>query len=879
MAYTEEKRMKPNEKLSTGLPGFDKIIKQVLPGDNIVWQVDSLADFLPFVKAYCKNALVSGWKLVYFRFGNHAPFVTAEEGAYVVELDPNQGFETFTTKVHAVINQFGKGHYYLFDCLSELAPAWCNDRMLGNFFMQVCPYLYYAQTVTTFALLRDYHSHHATRLIIDTAQIVSNVYHYKNNIYVQPLKVDSRYSTTMNMIHIWKDNDFLPVRDSGTITEILSNVRGVELDVANERLGFWARTFQDAEQLIKDYENNNCTSEDIDKRFEQVVRMAVSHDERMLKIARKYLNLSDVLRIRRRMIGTGLIGGKSVGMLLARAILRKTDSRLSSLLEPHDSFFIGSDVFYTYLVRNKIWWIRQKQRTSKNFLDGAAEGRQRILQGDFPDYIIKQFSDLLDYFGQSPIIVRSSSLLEDNYGNAFSGKYESFFCTNQGTRQQRLNEFTDAVRKIYASSMGEDALMYRAKWGLLEKDEPMGLLIQRVSGAPHGRYFFPQAAGVALSFNPYVWNEDIDPKAGMIRLVFGLGTRAVDRNDDDYARIVALNAPSKTPQTSETANKYTQQKVDCIDLEAREFITKQFAEIVSASSSDDYLPLDLFASRDREMEKRAARLGRKDIFSRSLTFENLLNKTDFAKEMRDILKTLQEVYESPVDVEFTVNFVSDTEFKINILQCRPMEQRGSETIIELGAKKEPKDIIIDAAGPVIGQGRDITIDRIIYVSPSQYTKLKISERYEIARLIGKISHIDTDEKDKAIMLLGPGRWGTSTPSLGVPVSYPEINTISVLVEIVLLNKDMAADISLGTHFFNDLIESDTLYLGLLSHRTSNILRTDFFENSPNILTEILPDAQNWTNVLKVIDPQKTCPGRTINLYANAIEQKFVCYCK
>ena len=292
--------------------------------------------------------------------------------------------------------------------------------------------------------------------------------------------------------------------------------------------------------------------------------MVISRDERILNIARKYLNLADIIRIRKRMIGTGLIGGKSVGMLLARAILEKTDDRFKQLLEPHDSFFIGSDVFYTYLVRNKIWWIRQKQRTSKNFLDGAAEGRQRILQGEFPEYIIKQFIDVLDYFGQSPIIVRSSSLLEDNYGNAFAGKYESFFCTNQGTRQQRLAEFTDAIRKIYASSMGEDALMYRAKWGLLEKDEPMGLLIQRVSGAPHGRYFFPQAAGVALSFNPYAWSEDIDPKAGMMRLVFGLGTRAVDRNDDDYVRIVALNAPARRPEANiDEARKYTQQKVDC----------------------------------------------------------------------------------------------------------------------------------------------------------------------------------------------------------------------------------------------------------------------------------------------------------------------------
>jgi pyruvate, water dikinase len=870
--------MKPNEKLSTGLPGFDKVIKQVLPGDNIVWQVDSVEDIWPFVEPYCKNAIGSGWELVYFRFAKHKPLVTAEAGANVIELDPQQGFETFTTKVHSVINQFGKGHYYLFDCLSELATAWCNDRMLGNFFMQVCPYLYYAQTVTTFALLRNYHSYHAARPILETAQIISNVYKYKGNIYIHPLKVDGRYSTTMNMIHLWKGDDFLPVRDSGAITEILSNVGGLELDVANERLGFWAKTFHEAEQLLKDYDNKLCTDEAIDKKFQQLVRMVISRDERILKLARKYLNLADIMRIRKRMIGTGLIGGKSVGMLLARAILEKTNERFKQLLEPHDSFFIGSDVFYTYLVRNKIWWIRQKQRTSKNFLDGAAEGRQRILQGEFPEYIIKQFSDILDYFGQSPIIVRSSSLLEDNYGNAFAGKYESFFCTNQGTRQQRLIEFTDAVRKIYASSMSEDALMYRAKWELLEKDEPMGLLVQRVSGAPHGRYFFPQAAGVALSFNPYGWSEDIDPKAGMIRLVFGLGTRAVERNDDDYARIVALNAPARRPETNiDQARKYTQQKVDCIDLEAREFVSKPFAEVVSTNGNGNLL-LDLFASRDREMEKRAAQLGQKEIFSWAITFEKLLTKTDFAKDMREMLRIIEDVYGVAVDVEFTVNFLGETEYKINILQCRPLEMGGGGATADPTTTIKPQDLMIEAWGPVIGQSRQETLDQIIYVVPDEYLKLKISDRYELARLIGKLSHIET-EKGKTIMLLGPGRWGTSTPSLGVPVSYPEINTISILVEIALLSREMSADVSLGTHFFNDLIESDTLYLGLLPHRQNNKIKTAFFENSPNSLAEIFPGAQQWTSVLKVINPEKVCPGRTLNLYVNAIEQKFICYCK
>ena len=102
-----------------------------------------------------------------------------------------------------------------------------------------------------------------------------------------------------------------------------------------------------------------------------------------------------------------------------------------------------------------------------------------MLKGTFPEFILEQFVEMLDYFGQSPIIVRSSSLLEDNFGNAFSGKYESVFCANQGTRSERLEAFLSAVRRVYASTMSRDALMYRADRGLLDSDEQMALLVQQ----------------------------------------------------------------------------------------------------------------------------------------------------------------------------------------------------------------------------------------------------------------------------------------------------------------------------------------------------------------------------------------------------------------
>ena len=385
--------------------------------------------------------------------------------------------------------------------------------------------------------------------------------------------------------------------------------------------------------------------------------------------------------------------------------LKKSGQRWKILLEPHDSFFIGADVFYTFLVQNKIWWTRQKQKDKEHFLEGADESRQRMLEGVFPEYITKQFGDLLDYFGQSPIIIRSSSLLEDAFGNAFAGKYESIFCANQGPRAKRLEDFMSAIRRIYASSMSEKALNYRAQRGLLDKDEQMALLVQRVSGAPYGKNFFPQAAGVGFSFNPYVWSENIEPEAGMVRLVFGLGTRAVDRSDDDYTRIVALDAPELRPETNlRQIRQFAQQRIDLLDLEANQLSSKGFEEIAQDCGR---IPMSMFASRDTALERRAAESGIENVFSYTLTFNDLLTKTDFASDMRQMLSILEKAYDCPVDIEFTLNFFGNNEYKINLLQCRPLQLRGGGNIRAVWPDIEQKNVIIRAVGPVIGQSRFI----------------------------------------------------------------------------------------------------------------------------------------------------------------------------
>ncbi len=282
--------------------------------------------------------------------------------------------------------------------------------------------------------------------------------------------------------------------------------------------------------------------------FRTLASMMFTRDERLLGMAEKYLTLGDMLGIWKRMIGTGLIGGKSVGMLLARAMLRTTHPRWNELLEAHDSFFIGSDVFYSFLVENGCWWLRQKQHDRQGFLDDIEEARRRIITGNLsrqhPQGLCRDAGLLRPVADhrqvQQPVggqlrqrlrrqirkrVLRQSGLAPETAGGFRRGRQDDL-CQHDERKSTALP----------------------AQRGLLERDEQMPLLVQRVSGSLHGNLFFPQIAGVGLSVNPYVWNKSIDPTAGMVRLVFGLGTRAVDRADDDYTRVVALERASPAPR-------------------------------------------------------------------------------------------------------------------------------------------------------------------------------------------------------------------------------------------------------------------------------------------------------------------------------------------
>jgi hypothetical protein len=211
--------------LTTGLPGLDGLLKGILPGDNIVWQVDAIEDYVAFSVPYCEAAKRSGRRLVYFRFAKHEPLLPGDFGAEVHELRPEDGFESFIAGIHRVIEEAGRGTFYVFDCLSDLAVDWYSDQMLANFFVLTCPYLYDLETITYFGLLRNRHSSYATSAISQTTQLLLDVYRHDGTLYVRPLKVQHRYSPTIEMLHVWEGDEFEPVVSSAVVSEVLTSGR------------------------------------------------------------------------------------------------------------------------------------------------------------------------------------------------------------------------------------------------------------------------------------------------------------------------------------------------------------------------------------------------------------------------------------------------------------------------------------------------------------------------------------------------------------------------------------------------------------------------------------------------------------------------------
>ena len=377
-----------------------------------------------------------------------------------------------------------------------------------------------------------------------------------------------------------------------------------------------------------------------------LVRRMLSDQTHFINVAKNFFNVNDFYDLLNRVItpakGSGKLGGKSAGVALADKILKSSykHKELFANIKTPKTWYITSDGSRSFLVYNNLEEVfdqKYKEITQVQF--EYPHVIQVFKNSHLSPEIVKGLSLALDDFGETPLIVRSSSLLEDGLGAAFAGKYRSVFIANQGSKQERLIELMDAIAEVYASMFGPDPIKYRAERNLLDFHEEMGVMIQEVVGKKVGQYYFPTCAGVALSKNDFLWSPRIKPEDGLIRLVPGLGTSAVDRLGDDYPALIAPGQPTLSVNASiDEKIRYSPKGIDVINLTTRSFETIELRKLMGEVGSEYPNISQVMSILDQDRFRKIMPLfDNLETSNLVVTFDVLRKETNFIKQVGAML--------------------------------------------------------------------------------------------------------------------------------------------------------------------------------------------------------------------------------------------------
>ena len=593
-----------------------------------------------------------------------------------------------------------------------------------------------------------------------------------------------------------------------------------------------------------------------------------------ISLAKNYITIRDIdgilqntLFSRRR---PGKLGGKAAGMILAHKILLPTleekDPELERMVQVPDTWYLNSGVFSEFLDRNNLYLFhtfkyKDRESIEKDFL----RIEEQFKFATFAPEVVEDFRRILEGIGQHPIIIRSSSMLEDSFGLAFSGKYTSVFLTNQGSLDARLSRFIIGLKKVFASTFGPDPILYRRDHGLLDYDERMAMIVQRVVGRRFGDYFFPFVSGVMFSRNLYTWDPKIQKEAGLVRLVLGLGTRAVDRVGSDYPRMIPLSHPQLRPEVSaDQIRKYSQKQVDLLNLRTGALETIDFRSLSGSVNHPDLF----YAVSVQEHDHVAAPLFKTQNLGQGetcLTFENLLTRTPFVSLARKILARVEAAYERPVDIEFAWD-----ENTLYLLQCRSLSVRKEHEKVVI-PDDIPRNRVLFTTRSALSNSMVSDLEYIVYVNPRTYDKLPTSEAK--LKVAAAVNLLNKHLAGLRYALMGPGRWGSNDINLGVRVSYSSINRTKLLVEIAFAKEGGTPEVSYGTHFFQDLVEADITVASLFPDDPGAFFNEEFVVKTENLLGVMAPEFKDCESVVRVINIPAVCDGDYLHVYTDGASRE------
>ncbi len=608
-----------------------------------------------------------------------------------------------------------------------------------------------------------------------------------------------------------------------------------------------------------------------------LLRRFLSSEPAYLRVAKQFVDLEDILLLLDHLVclpgSRGMLGGKLAGVFLAEQALRRmgrSHPEIGEVRVPR-AWYVASDAVRGFVRHNNLEEVyEQKYKPIDQVRLEYPQLVQVFKNSEFPPELVKGLSLVLDDLHDTPIIVRSSSLLEDRFGAVFSGKYKSLFLANQGNKRERLNALMDAIAEVYASIHGPDPIQYRAERGLLDFQEEMGIMIQEVVGARVCRYFFPAYAGVALSRNEFRWSQRIRREDGLIRMVPGLGTRAVDRVREDYPVLVAPGQPGlRVNVTPDEVARYSPQQIEVVDLEARSLKTMPIRTLL-AQCGREYPELHRIVSllQEGRIVKPLGTFVDLEHGEAVVTFDGLISDTSLVSRVGAMLALLEGALGHPVDMEFASD---GSDFYL--LQCRP-QSSNRENVAAAIPRDVPEGSVLFSANRYVSNGRIPDITHIVYVDPDRYNEL--ADHADLQAVGCAVSRLNALLPKRQFVLVGPGRWGSRGDiRLGVNVTYSDINNTAMLAEIARKRGNYVPDLSFGTHFFQDLVEAGIRYLPLYPDDPGVVFNERFLRESENELASLAPEFAHLGDVVRVIDVPKACPGMVLRVLMNADEDRAV----
>ncbi len=524
-------------------------------------------------------------------------------------------------------------------------------------------------------------------------------------------------------------------------------------------------------------------------------------------------------------IGDGSLGGKGRGLAFLDNVIKR-HRELTGLpgveVSIPKTVVLCTDVFDEFMDTNELYHIALTDISDEQML-------QHFMHGRLPQRLLADLVAFLDVV-KSPIAIRSSSLLEDSHYQPFAGVYSTYMIPYVSDNYERLEMLSNAIKAVYASVFYRASKDYMTATSNVIDQEKMGIILQEVVGREHGTRFYPTLSGVARSLNYYPIGDE-QPEEGIVNLALGLGKYIVDGG---LSLRVSPYHPDKVLQTSEMeiALRQTQTNFLAIDLEHKKL----------NFSTDDGFNLRRYSVRDAEPDGELQWIcstydpvdqciydgfyeGRN---RKIISFSGVLqhNVIPLPEVLQMVLKYGEGDMRRPVEVEFAMNMNPDRTASFYLLQIRPMADQRMTLNEDLSAL--PPEQCLLQSRQAIGHGIVDDVCDVVYVKTDGY---RPSFNPQIADEVEQINRSFLEAKQSYI-LIGPGRWGSSDPWLGVPVKWPHISGAKIIVEAGLDNYQV--DPSQGTHFFQNLTSLGVSYFTINPFRGDGMLQQELLDSMPAI---------------------------------------------